>query len=101
MMITDKTFIIDNNLMDDFKLYNMSEVAKYLDLGYGRNTLLKNLRFNQILDKHNQPFRQYINQGYFKLVTKERPGQPYHFDSVTLVTFKGLQFIKSLMQKTQ
>jgi anti-repressor protein len=74
--------------------YTMKEVAKILDLGYGRTTLFDILRIRKILDSDNLPYQQYINRGYFKVREKLRPGHRYTKDLVTVVTSKGLDYLK-------
>ncbi len=46
----------------------MKEVAKLLNMGIGRNNLFKILREKKILDRNNQPYQQYVDLGYFRIV---------------------------------
>ena len=74
--------------------FRMNEAAKILNLGFGRNTLLSILRDKGILDYENTPYQRYVDQGYFKLIIKPRPYQRHRYDKVTLVTDKGLDFLR-------
>ncbi len=98
-MKTEETFSQELNLVLDENFLNMKQVAKILDFGIGRNTLFGILRSSQILDGRNEPYQHYINQGYFKLRKKNRLSLPFQFDTVTLVTEKGLTFIENLLAK--
>lgn len=77
--------------------FRMNEAAKILDLGFGRNTLLSILRDKDILDYENTPYQRYVDQGYFKLIIKPRPCQRHRYDKVTLVTDKGLDFLRKVL----
>jgi anti-repressor protein len=96
-METNQTLFPNYEQMLEGNLYNMSQVPKILDLGYGRNTLFEKLRGKQILTSRNEPYQQYVNQGYFKLLRKHRPGQPDNCDVVTMATAKGLKFIEKII----
>ncbi|MDP3946540.1 MAG: phage antirepressor KilAC domain-containing protein [Lutibacter sp.] len=75
--------------------FSIKETAIKLKLGYGNKTLFKKLRALGILDNHNSPEFEYIKQGYFTTVEKERK---YHYqsDTITLVTWAGLAFLQEL-----
>lgn len=77
---------------------SMSEVAKILDMGVGRNQLFKILRNRGILMANNQPYQKYINQGYFSLVEEsyERIDGTGIY-SKTVVKQKGLDFIRKIL----
>lgn len=77
---------------------SMSEVAKILDMGVGRNQLFKILRNRGILMANNQPYQKYINQGYFSLVEEsyERIDGTGIY-AKTVVKQKGLDFIRKIL----
>ena len=74
--------------------YSMADTAKVLKLGYGNVTLFAKLRAFGILDKKNAPLQEYVNRGYFKVVTKPIAiGEKVENKTVTRVTAKGLDYI--------
>ena len=85
------------------KAIGMGEVAKLLKFKIknrpvGRNTLFEILRNNDILDRYNQPYQRFINQGYFEVrqTFNSYTGEPYY---TTLVTSKGIEYIFKLLRK--
>lgn len=79
-----------NRLMDskgdiDFKVY-----VKTAKLKVGRNIFMSVLRDNKILMGDNEPYQQYINQKYFKVILTEKNGHSY---IKTLVTKKGIDWL--------
>lgn len=86
------------------KAIGMGEVAKLLKFKnvngkpIGRNILFNILRDNSVLDKYNQPYQKYINQGYFevKQTFNAFTGEPFY---TTLVTSKGIDYILKLLRK--
>lgn len=81
-------------------LIKMSEVAKVLDLPYGRNTLFEKLREKEVLFKNrNEPMQHLVNKGYFKLkeVSIQRSDKSIMIRMQTLVTQKGLGYIAKVL----
>lgn len=87
-----------NQVSDTTDLIDMKTMAKLLkdsNIDIGRNRLFEFLRIKKILMKDNQPYQQYVDAGYFKVIehtytdflgqTKTR--------RQTLVTGKGQLFI--------
>lgn len=75
---------------DSEGLYTIGEVAKTMNLGYGRNTLFKKLRDRRIFFK-TEPYQPYIDSGYFEVKTttvNER------IQKQAYVTPKGLQWLQ-------
>lgn len=72
------------------KLFSMNEVAKLIN-SVGRNKLFKMLRDAKILMLDNNPYQQYVNQGYFKVVEVTTTGDKIFV--VTKATNKGIEFI--------
>ena len=90
----DKVFNTDT-------LIDIGEVAKILNLPYGRNTLFSVLREKGIFFKNkNEPFQQYINKGYFEVKEKfHEVSEVKGFLVVkTYATQKGLGFIAKTLQ---
>lgn len=75
---------------DSEGLYNIGEVAKMLNLGYGRNTFFKNLREMKIFFK-TEPYQKYINQGYFEVKSTVKND---HTQKQAFVTGKGMQWLQ-------
>lgn len=82
--------------IDSSELTSMSEAAKLLKLGYGRNILFKNLREMNILRKNNEPYQQYINSGYFEIKTTHTYKDKR--TTVTFVTSKGLEYLRKKLK---
>ena len=93
-----------DKVTDSKKAVGMGEVAKLLKFKnfngkpIGRNILFNVLRDNNVLDKYNQPYQKYINQGYFevKQTFNSFTGEPFY---TTLVTSKGIDYIFKLLRK--
>lgn len=79
----------------------MSKVAKVLDLGIGRNKLFAMLRDLKILRYDNEPYQEYIDRGYFRVIEQkytDSKGET-HIVFKTLVYQKGLKFIREKILK--
>ena len=74
---------------------DISEVAGILNIkGIGRNKLYDILRDKKILKWNNNPYSEYINRGYFKLVEViTRVG----VKTKTVVYQKGLDYIRNIL----
>lgn len=79
----------------------MATVAKTLNIKrLGRNKLFQILRDNKILRHNNQPYQEYCDRGYFRVVE-----QKYNVDGEirisqkTLVYQKGVDYIRKLVTK--
>lgn len=82
----------------------MDEVAKVLNLGFGRNTLFRILREEGILRSgefvRNQPFQKYIDRGYFKVILQDfKKGEIPNLGTKTLVEEKGMEFIRKKVEE--
>lgn len=81
--------------------FDMSEVAKILNLGIGRNKLYEILRSKNILRANNEPYQQFVNAGYFKIVEStyvDLKGAT-HIGNKTVVYQKGLDYIRKIIAK--
>lgn len=95
---TDKPLVaFAEQISDTTDLIDIGAYAKLLKKKHvkiGRNTLFEWLRNNGYLRSNNEPYQQYINQGYFK--TKEYTyiveGEP-KIGIKTYVTGKGQQYL--------
>jgi anti-repressor protein len=112
LLIENESLKIENNKMkprSEFvdKVFNtdalidIGEVAKILNLPYGRNTLFNVLREKGIFFKNkNEPFQQYVSKGYFEVKEKfHEVSETKGFLSVkTFATQKGLAFIAKTLE---
>jgi len=79
-----------DTIMASDKLFSMNEVAKLIN-SVGRNKLFKMLRDAKILMLDNNPYQQYVDKGYFKVVeVTTTDGSIY---VATRATNKGIDFI--------
>lgn len=87
-----------NQVSDTTDLIDMKTMAKLLkdnNINIGRNRLFEFLRIKKILMKDNQPYQQYIDAGYFKVIEHTYTdflGQT-KTNRQTLVTGKGQLYI--------
>lgn len=98
--LTPKAELMDKVLDTDTNI-DIGQVAKILELPFGRNTLFKKLREKRVFFKgKNEPIQEYIERGYFKLKEKliERNNHENFTVIKILVTQKGLEFIAKLFQ---
>ena len=62
-----------DTIADKNKTFTMSEVAKLINyIGVGRNKLFEILRINEILRANNEPYQQYVDRGWFKIIVTEK-----------------------------
>ena len=78
----------------------MSEVAKLLNFKkFGRNKLFEFLRGREVLRYNNNPYQQYVDRKYFKIVEQEvtLPSGETIVNRKTVVTQKGLDYIRKIL----
>ncbi len=93
-----------DRVMDTDELIDIGQVAKILNLPFGRNTLFKKLKELGIFFKNrNEPKQEYCNRGYFELKEKFIPRNNHKGFMVmkVLVTQRGLAFIAKLFEVAQ
>lgn len=81
---------------------DLGSVAKLLNVkGYGRNKLFQFLRDNKILMDNNQPYQQYIDRGYFRIIETKftKPDGMACINLKTVVYQKGVYYIRKLVEK--
>ena len=78
---------------------DMSEVAKLLNYQkLGRNKIFNILRENKILRKNNQPYQEYVDRGYFKLIEQAyTTTYDIRISFKTVISQKGLDYIKKVI----
>lgn len=87
-----------NQVSDTTDLIDMKTMAKLLkdnNINIGRNRLFEFLRIKKILMKDNQPYQQYVDAGYFKVIEHTYTdflGQT-KINRQTLVTGKGQLYV--------
>lgn len=77
----------------------MSEVAKVLNVGMGRNKIFKRLREMKILRYNNEPYQEYCDRGYFRQI-EQKVTLPYGETLVnfkTVVSQKGIDYIRKIL----
>lgn len=82
---------------------DMSEVAKVLNYkGYGRNKTFELLRKYKVLRYNNQPFQNYVDTEYFKLIEQSWIN-PYTGNLTisfkTVISQRGLDFIRKVLEQ--
>jgi anti-repressor protein len=77
----------------------IGEAAKVLNKGIGRNKLFQFLRDSKVLMQNNQPYQQYVDRGYFRVIEQKftKPNGDTNINIKTLVYQRGLDFIRKLL----
>ena len=90
-----------DEIIDSTTVIGMKEVADILNVkGYGRNNLFKFLREKGILNRKNEPYRNYIEQGLFEIKeSKYIVDNEVKIKPTTYVTQKGLDYIRKILNK--
>lgn len=78
----------------------IGEAAKVLNMGIGRNKLFQILRGKKILMRGNEPYQEFIDRGYFRVIEQKwtTPEGETKISIKTLVYQKGLDFIRRQLQ---
>ena len=92
-----------DEIIDSTTVIGMKEVADILNVkGYGRNNLFKFLREKGILNRKNEPYRKYIEQGLFEIKeSKYIVDNEVRIKPTTYVTQKGLDYIRKMLKNKQ
>lgn len=79
----------------------IGQAAKVLNFGKGRNTLFTILRQEKILRDNNEPYQEYIDRGYFRMIEQKytKPGGETCISIKTLVYQRGLSYIKKILDE--
>lgn len=81
---------------------DIGTAAKVLNIeGIGRNKLFYELRKKRVLMHNNQPYQQYVDRGYFRVVENKytKPDGSTNISIKTLVYQSGLDFIRRIILK--
>lgn len=90
-----------NAVAESSDLILLREAAKILAVpNLGQNTLFQILRKAKVLMESNEPYQKYVNQGYFMVRERTyRKGEEIKVAKTTMVTQKGLDFLRRLIIK--
>ena len=91
-----------NNLMESKDTLDMGKVAKTLNFkNIGRNKLFEILRNEKILQINNEPYQEYVDRGWFKIIpsTYTDSNEITHIKTKTVVYGKGIEGISKLLFK--
>lgn len=89
--LTPKADAFDR-LMDANNTISMGDFAK--TIGWGRNTFLKELRKNKVIDKNNIPYQTYMQ--YFEIIQVEKNGTAY---PTARIAPEGMAYLSKVYQK--
>lgn len=81
----------------------MSQAAKIIGMGYGRNKLFEFLRDNGVLRDNNEPYQRYIDAKWFRVIEQkwtDTKGDT-RINIKTMVYQKGLDGIIKLIRSTK
>lgn len=81
---------------------DMSEVAKVLNCGIGRNKLFELLRAKKVFNNKNQPYQKYVDLGLFRIIETRfvMASGEERIHLKTVVFQKGLDFIRQVINKS-
>ena len=88
-----------NDVTGSTDTIDIASVAKVLNIpNMGRNKLFAFLREKNILNKRNEPYKCFVDKGYFRQVeSKWEHDGTIHINLKTVVFQKGLDFIRKLV----
>jgi phage antirepressor YoqD-like protein len=69
-------------------------------MGIGRNQFFELLRNKAILDRHNIPYQEYVNRGYFRVIESQynKPDGSSHVSFKTVCFNKGMVYIRKILE---
>ncbi|MDA8114974.1 MAG: phage antirepressor [Acidithiobacillus sp.] len=84
-----------DTVTDSKDAVDMALAAKVLNMGIGRTKLFAFLRDEKILQLNNQPYQEFIDRGYFRVIESSytKPDGTTHVNYKTVVYQRGLDFI--------
>lgn len=84
--------------------FEMGAVAKLLNIkNFGRNRIFDFLRGNGILRENNEPYQQFVDMGYFKLIEQDviLPNGDTLINRKTVISQKGVDYIRKKLYKVE
>ena len=90
-----------DQVTDSKDAVDMAQCAKVLNMGIGRNRLFDFLRSRNILDRHNVPYQNFIDLGYFRTIEQKysKADGTNCINIKTVVYQKGMDYIRKLLNK--
>ena len=90
-----------DQVTDSTDAVDMAQCAKVLNMGIGRNRLFDFLRSRNILDRHNVPYQNFIDLGYFRTIEQKysKADGTNCINIKTVVYQKGMDYIRKLLNK--
>ena len=90
-----------DQVTDSKDAVDMALCAKVLNMGIGRNRLFDFLRSRNILDRHNIPYQNFIDLGYFRTIEQKytKADGTNCINIKTVVYQKGMDYIRKLLNK--
>ena len=90
-----------DQVTDSTDAVDMAQCAKVLNMGIGRNRLFDFLRSRNILDRHNIPYQNFIDLGYFRTIEQKysKADGTNCINIKTVVYQKGMDYIRKLLNK--
>ena len=88
-----------DQVTDSKDAVDMALCAKVLNMGIGRNRLFDFLRSRNILDRHNIPYQNFIDLGYFRTIEQKytKADGTNCINIKTVVYQKGMDYIRKLL----
>ena len=87
-------------LYESNAVVDIGEVSKTLNFkGVGRNNLFAILRQQGILNSNNEPYQEYVNRGYFKLIPTNYVDNFGNRKMKVVAYMKGIEAISKLLLK--
>jgi phage antirepressor YoqD-like protein len=79
---------------------DMSNVAKILDCGMGRNQIFDILRSSGVLQQNNVPYQRFVDAGLFRVIEQKYSASDgsVHINIKTLVYQKGIDYIRKVIK---
>ena len=87
-----------DDIADSKDAIDIGSAAKVLNNGMGRNDLFKFLRKKHVLMYNNQPYQEFIDKNYFRVIEQKytKSDGSTAVNIKTLVYQKGLDYIRRL-----
>ena len=104
--ITEKNIQLEtwDRVSNSDNWFEMGSVSKLLNVkNCGRNKLFEFLRGNNILRYNNEPYQQFVDREYFKLIEQEvtLPSGDTMINRKTVISQKGIDYIRKALDKME
>lgn len=92
-----------DTVMESDDWAEMAQVSKLIGRkGWGRNKTFQLLRDRKVLRYNNEPYQQYVERGYFKVVEQHFPNPvtgETMINKKTVVSQRGIDFIRRIIDE--